>query len=328
MQLSVVQVILFTMLMLFTVVDADAKEFQSSLSLDLPAKDIAGNQLSIQQSFGKKPVYLKLWASWCVPCNQQMPHFVKAFNKYGNTVDFLSVNIDINDDKKAVDEMIKKYGMTMPTVVDAGGKIADTFNMPGTPLHVLLDAKGRLVHLGHKVDALLERRLTMLVNQELSGDATSLDSTSFDPRPLEAISRSGNQQGSNKPVVQIAEKGVSAVYFSATWCDWYLAESRPKQSKNCIQGQRTVNGLENLFSQVEFKTVVSRLWTTDKEVKEYAKRYKTSIPILLDTQNQTFLKYGVNKLPTLIVFKDGEEVERIFNFYSEQGVQKQIKALF
>ena len=37
-------------------------------------------------------MYLKFWASWCVPCNQQAPDFEKIYEQYGKRITVVSVN--------------------------------------------------------------------------------------------------------------------------------------------------------------------------------------------------------------------------------------------
>jgi thiol-disulfide isomerase/thioredoxin len=41
----------------------------------LVLKTIDGETIDLGGLYGKKAVYLKFWATWCVPCRQQMPHF-------------------------------------------------------------------------------------------------------------------------------------------------------------------------------------------------------------------------------------------------------------
>ncbi|WP_196140691.1 thioredoxin family protein [Aliikangiella sp. G2MR2-5] len=290
----------------------------SRVALVLPSVDIQGKAIGINEFIGKKPVYLKLWASWCVPCNEQMPHFVEAHQQYGDKIEFVSVNIDINDDAVSVNNMIEQYGMKMPTVVDANGKIAATFDLPGTPLHLLLNTKGQLVHRGHKVDALLNRRLDLLARE---------DSAKTEEFGKELLKIEVFDAGAEKKTISLPKTEWSALYFSATWCDWYLTESRPEQSRNCISGQKGLNRLNTDFPEISFKAIVSRLWTSQKEVEEYRKRYQSVVPTVIDTNNQTFLKYSVNKLPTLLIFKNGQEVERFENFQNKDVLKKQIDAI-
>lgn len=38
-----------------------------------------GQKLDFGPILGQQPIYIKFWASWCVPCNEQMPHFQQAY---------------------------------------------------------------------------------------------------------------------------------------------------------------------------------------------------------------------------------------------------------
>ena len=39
---------------------------------------IDGERIELARYYGKQPVYLKFWATWCVPCREQMPAFEKS----------------------------------------------------------------------------------------------------------------------------------------------------------------------------------------------------------------------------------------------------------
>ncbi|MCR8922008.1 redoxin domain-containing protein [Dasania sp. GY-MA-18] len=286
-----------------------AEAYQRQL-LAAELRDVREQAVDMRQWLGNKPLYLKFWASWCVPCNQQMPHYVEAYNKYGDDIVFLSVNIDVNDDRAAVLAMLEKYGMAMPTLQDSDGRLSQAFDLLGTPLHILLDSRGQLVHQGHKVDALLKQRLDTLAtaNKTLTGISPAL-------------------KAADEELPSPSSKGVSTLYFTATWCDWYLAESRPQQSKNCSLGQHYIKQLQAAHPDLVVHSLVSRLWTGAADAQQYQHKYQLQQPPQIDKSNALFLRYGVKKLPTLLVFNNGKQALRITDFSSYDEVDKQLQGL-
>ena len=45
----------------------------------LVLKTIEGKVIYRAGLDGRKAVYLKFWATWCVPCREQMPHLERSF---------------------------------------------------------------------------------------------------------------------------------------------------------------------------------------------------------------------------------------------------------
>src|SRR5438445_5843653 len=43
----------------------------------LTLKSIDGKSIDLSDHYGKRPVYLKLWATYCIPCRVQMPGLKK-----------------------------------------------------------------------------------------------------------------------------------------------------------------------------------------------------------------------------------------------------------
>jgi len=55
------------------------------IGTDAPAavlRTVDGATIDLAKAYGRTPVYLKFWATWCVPCRQQMPGFEAEFEKY------------------------------------------------------------------------------------------------------------------------------------------------------------------------------------------------------------------------------------------------------
>lgn len=60
---------------------------------------------------GEKPRIINFWATWCKPCMEEMPHFVKADSVYGDKIDFVFVAFDRVKDTARVLQKIAEYNI-------------------------------------------------------------------------------------------------------------------------------------------------------------------------------------------------------------------------
>ncbi len=278
-------------------------------TLTLPIKTLSGETINLGQYIGKKPIYLKFWATWCQPCQKQMPHFQNVQEEYGEKIKIIAVNLDVNDDMDSVKKIMDEFNLTMPVALDSSGELAQAFNMIGTPYHVLIDKNGNVVHKGHDASEALDRKIELLLTNDL---ATFTD-----------ISLSHNSN--EKLKISDNSKKVTALFFVATWCDWYLKDTRPTMSVNCITAQNSVNTLYRKFPQYNWVGVASRLWTGEKELDEYKEKYRVLHPIAIDTSNGVFFRYGVKDFPTLILVENGKEILRVKKFNNLNQLSGELK---
>jgi|CXWL01.1.fsa_nt_gi thiol-disulfide isomerase/thioredoxin len=261
--------------------------------LDLPITLVSGQTVTLNQYKGNKSVYLKFWASWCRSCLKQMPHLQQTYKKYGDKVQVIAVNLGINDDLKSVAAIQKKFGLSMPIAIDKSGALAKAFNLIGTPYHVLLDKNSSVVYAGYEEATDLDKFIKLVAAGHTLNTAQAQSASTAPPIDLASI----------------AEKP-TALFFVATWCDWYLKDSRPAVSKSCVGSQKQVNKLAAQYPQVNWVGVVSRLWTEDKDVVEYKKKFNVQHSLAIDSTNNVFLDYNVKDIPTLILLNKGKEVFR------------------
>src|SRR5262249_23618992 len=105
-----------------------------------------------------KAVYLKFWATWCVPCREQMPHFERTFESAGPDLAVIAINVGFNDTLADVEAYRSKLGIKMPIVID-DGKLGEAFNLRVTPQHVIIGRDGRIQYVGHLANDRLEQAL-------------------------------------------------------------------------------------------------------------------------------------------------------------------------
>ena len=292
-------VIMLTLgLSVFTLVHA-----QEANKFDIAITKLDGESVTLNQVVGKKPIYLKFWATWCQPCREQMPHLQETVETYGDEIEVIAINIGVNDSIEAIAAIQEEFALTVPVAIDETGKLAQAFNLVGTPYHILIDIEGNVVFKGHDASVQLDKTIQLLS----ASNSVVLPSV-------------GIKQLLAQPSLVTNTEKITALFFTSTWCDWYLAESRPTISQNCISGQQQANALYKTSSELNWLGITSRLWTGDKELAEYKDKYQIDYPLAIDTNDQEFVRYKVKDFPTLILLQDGKEVFRTSDFSDEQKV--------
>ncbi|HEY1213826.1 MAG TPA: TlpA disulfide reductase family protein [Bryobacteraceae bacterium] len=106
--------------------------------------DLQGKRHLIKELHGM-PVVINFWATWCVPCKDEMPRLVKLQERYPK-VRFVAISIDNADTRAKIPALIAKRKFSL-TVWQ--GASADTLKELAlgelVPATVILDADGMLV---------------------------------------------------------------------------------------------------------------------------------------------------------------------------------------
>jgi len=79
-----------------------------------------------------KVVVVNFFASWCVPCREEHPALVRAWERY-RTSDVVLVGILFQDSVESGRDFVRRLGGTWPTVVDDRGRTALGFGVFGPP---------------------------------------------------------------------------------------------------------------------------------------------------------------------------------------------------
>ena len=117
----------------------------------LPNHLLVLNRCIIDNNFqealnGRKYMLIILWASWCVPCRNEIPH-LKDFNKsYQQNVSLVSLSIeeDYNRWKKAVIEE-KMAWLNLSGLPKNKNQVAFTYDVKAVPTMILLDENGNII---------------------------------------------------------------------------------------------------------------------------------------------------------------------------------------
>ncbi len=258
-----------------------------------------------------QPTYLKLWATWCLPCMKEMPALERAYEQYGSKVKVLAVNIGLNETDASIKQVVSKYGLKMPVLIDQDSDITRRFGALGTPFHVLIDKNGRIVFKGHEANAELDSALARLARRDDTMVQSAADTSGA--HPSVAIPTKSGQ--------------TTAVLFFASWCDWYLEKHRPQDAKRCVRAQQAVNTWQKELKSMSFVGVASGLWADNKDLADYKKKFDVAYPVVSDANNDLFPKYKISKFPTLVVMRDGKELFREDQFDKLDAIAAHLKQL-
>jgi len=118
-------------------------------SWDLP--QLSGEGRVALADFSGKPTVAAFFASWCTVCEEEIPQFLNVSEQLGDQVNFVGINTQ--DSGRGMGDA-EKWGIARawPLARDIGGGSGSglstgTFGMRGSPLTVLYDEQGTVVHV-------------------------------------------------------------------------------------------------------------------------------------------------------------------------------------
>ena len=125
--------------------EPSAAASEAPLAPDFTVYDAEGNEVKLSDFLGK-PVILNFWASWCGPCQSEMPDFEAAYQELGSEIHFLMVNTTgMRDETQAdAEAFLAEEGYTFPVYYDLDYNAAATYGIVGIPTTYFIDAEGRL----------------------------------------------------------------------------------------------------------------------------------------------------------------------------------------
>jgi len=275
----------------------------------LTLSTIDGRRIDLGSLYGKKAVYLKFWATWCVPCREQMPHFERTFETAGPNLAVIAVNAGFSDSLDEVRDYRTTVGLHMPIVID-DGRLADALHLRVTPQHVVIGRDGRILYVGHLVDDALTQALARAQAEPAGAVAPGASPRAAPPVDHVPARRIATLDGQS--VALDAAGAPLVLVFLSPWCESYLEKSRPGRSRACRAAREAIEARLAKDSATHYLGIASGLWASREDLEEYRSKEKVALPLALDETGELFRTFGVREVPQiLVVDRDGRIVERL-----------------
>lgn len=112
---------------------------------DFTLRDVEGRNVRLSDYRGKV-VMLDFWATWCQPCEAEIPHLQELYTKYkdqGFVV--LAISMDGPETIANVGPFARRYNLEFPILLDEETRVTGIYNPKrSAPLSVLVDRSGRI----------------------------------------------------------------------------------------------------------------------------------------------------------------------------------------
>lgn len=109
---------------------------------DFEMSSLAGETYRLSDQRGQW-VILNFWATWCVPCVEEMPELQAIAEAHAD--ELLVLGINISEDASDVRAFARDHNIQFPLLIDPPPSVAQDYQVISLPQTVIVDPSGELV---------------------------------------------------------------------------------------------------------------------------------------------------------------------------------------
>lgn len=116
---------------------------QKSPAPDFQLEALDGSRVKLSDLRGH-PVLINFWATWCGPCQLEMPLIEQYYQKY--QPDLIVLAVDNDEPKSDVQAFATNHNLTFPVLLDPGAKVEDLYQVRAFPTSFFVDKSGTILY--------------------------------------------------------------------------------------------------------------------------------------------------------------------------------------
>ncbi len=131
--------------------DGTAALFRSIGMMYLGAQDIPDfevtsldNRTITLSSLKGKIVFLNFWATWCPPCQAEMPSIQRLYEQFKDT-DFTILAVSVGEDAKTVEDFLNRTPYSFHIALNEDARLGSMYAGRGIPSTYILNREGKII---------------------------------------------------------------------------------------------------------------------------------------------------------------------------------------
>lgn len=100
-------------------------------------------QMKSLSNYRGEVVLLNIWATWCLPCREEMPEIERLHQELGpKGLKIVAVSVDNAGTEQQIRDFVKEFGLSFEVLHDATGAIQSIYRTTGVPETFIIDRDG------------------------------------------------------------------------------------------------------------------------------------------------------------------------------------------
>src|SRR6201992_4479510 len=104
--------------------------------------DVSGQTGTLSQYKGQV-VMVNFWATWCGPCQQEMPLLDQMYKKY-KPAGFTLIGVNVDKEAPTVKDLLTRKPVSFPVLLDPANQVSKAYHVDDMPSTVIIDRKGNI----------------------------------------------------------------------------------------------------------------------------------------------------------------------------------------
>ena len=106
--------------------------------------DCLDGSSSVELARLRGPLIIPVWASWCVPCSEEMPIIDEFHSYYSNQVNVLAYAL-LDENSQGI-AALKNWGVNITSLADPEGEFRSELSVQAPPTTLFVNENGQIVY--------------------------------------------------------------------------------------------------------------------------------------------------------------------------------------